>query len=118
MSLPSSVKGVIVFIPEAHHPPEDEKTISPKNPNYVPATLEIPQGTGIISLHDDPGHIHQSIVKDKWGIQAWTSTSYEFPDGSDSKSLSLSGSPYSVSDKKVSAPMEGKIIVTPQKSTG
>ena len=119
MSLPSSVKGVIVFIPdEAHHPPEDEKTISPKNPNYVPATLEIPQGTEVAFVHDDPGHIHQSIVKDKSGNEAWTSTSYEFPDGSDSKSLSLSGSPYSVSDKDYSPPMEGKIIVTPQKSTG
>src|SRR5215813_7363603 len=28
MSLPASVKGVIIFIPdEAHHPPEDDKTI-------------------------------------------------------------------------------------------
>ncbi|MGC2432010.1 MAG: hypothetical protein WA393_13310 [Nitrososphaeraceae archaeon] len=33
MSLPSSIKGVIVFIPdEAHHPASDDKTISPKNP--------------------------------------------------------------------------------------
>jgi hypothetical protein len=48
MSLPSSVKGVIIFIPdEAHHPSEDNKTISPKNPNYLPATLEIPEGTEI-----------------------------------------------------------------------
>ena len=119
MSLPSSVKGVIVFIPdEAHHPPTDQKTISPKNPNYVPATLEVPEGTEVAFVHDDPNHVHQSIVKDKSGKEAWTSTSFEFPAGSDSKSLSVSGSPYSVSDKDYSPPMEGKIIVTPQKSTG
>ena len=73
MSLPSSVKGVIVFIPdEAHHPPTHQKTISPKNPNYVPATLEVPEGTEVAFVHDDPNHVHQSIVKDKSGKEAWT----------------------------------------------
>ena len=61
---------------------------------------------------------NQSIVKDKSGNVAWTRTSFVFPAGSDSKSLSLSGSPYTVSDKDYSPPMEGKIVVTPQKSTG
>ena len=119
MSIPSSVKGVIIFIPdEAHHPPTDQKTISPKDPNYVPATLEVPEGTEVAFVHDDPNHVHQSIVKDKSGNVAWTSTSFVFPAGSDSKSLSLSGSRYTVSDKDYSPPMEGKIVVTPQKSTG
>jgi hypothetical protein len=40
MSLPASVKSYIIMIPdEAHHPPEDDKTISPKNPNFLPWRL-------------------------------------------------------------------------------
>ena len=89
MSLPSSVKGVIIFIPdEAHHPPSDDKTISPKNPNYLPTTLEIPEGTEVAFVHDDPSHIHVGIIKDKDGNVAWTTTPVEYPDGSDIKSLS------------------------------
>ena len=119
MSLPSSVKGVIVFIPdEAHHPASDDKTISPKNPNYLPATLEVPEGTEVAFVHDDPGHIHVGIIKDKDGNAAWTTTPVKFPDGSDTKSLPSTGSPYSISDKQYSPPMEGKIVVTPEKSTG
>ena len=119
MSLPSSIKGVIVFIPdEAHHPASDDKTISPKNPNYLPTTLEVPEGTEVAFVHDDPGHIHVGIIKDKDGNVAWTTTPVENPDGSDIKSLSLAGSPYSISDKQYSPPMEGKIVVTPEKSTG
>ncbi|MGI0023354.1 MAG: hypothetical protein ACRD9Q_10905, partial [Nitrososphaeraceae archaeon] len=46
MSLPISVRAAIIFIPdEAHHPPTDDKTISPKNPNYLPSTLIVPEGT-------------------------------------------------------------------------
>src|SRR5262245_2561366 len=52
MSLSTSAKGAIIFIPdESHHPPGDQKTISPKNPNYLPATLEIPEGTEVAFLH-------------------------------------------------------------------
>ena len=119
MSLPTSVKGVIVFIPdEAHHPASDDKTISPKNPNYLPTTLEVPEGTEIAFVHDDPSHVHVGIIKDKDGNVAWTTTPVEYPDGSDIKSLGLTGSPYSISDKQYSPPMEGKIVVTPEKSTG
>jgi hypothetical protein len=119
MSLPSSVKGVIVFIPdEAHHPASDDKTISPKNPNYLPTTLEVPEGTEIAFVHDDPSHVHIGIIKDKDGNVAWTTTPVEYPDGSDTKSLSSTGSPYSISDKQFSPPMEGKIVVTSEKSTG
>ena len=49
---------------------------------------------------------------------AWTTTPVEYPDGSDTKSLSSAGSPYGISDKQYSPPMEGKIVVTPKKSTG
>lgn len=119
MTLPPSVSGVIIFIPdEAHHPPTDQKTISPKNPNYLPNTLEIPEGTEVAFVHDDPNHIHVGIVKDKDGTTVWTTIPVKFPDGSDTKTLSVSGSPYSISDKQYSPPMEGKIVVTPEKSTG
>ena len=119
MSLPSSVKGVIIFIPdEAHHPASDDKTISPKNPNYLPTTLEVPEGTEVAFVHDDPSHIHVGIIKDKDGNAAWTTTPVEYPDGSDIKSLSSTGSPYDISDEEYSPPMEGKIVVTSEKSTG
>ena len=119
MELPMSVKAAILFIPdEAHHPPADDKTISPKNPNYLPGTLVVPEGTEIAFAHDDPNHIHVGIVKDKSGNIAWTTIPAKFPGGSDSKILDISGSPYIISDKQFSPPMEGKIVVSPQKSTG
>ena len=119
MSLPVSVKAAIIFIPdEAHHPPADVKTISPKNPNYLPGTLVVPEGTEVAFAHDDPNHIHVGIVKDKSGSVVWTTIPAKFPDGSDSKVLDISGSPYIVSDKQFSPPMEGKIVVSPQKSMG
>lgn len=119
MTLPPSVGGVIIFIPdEAHHPPSDQKTISPKNPNYLPNTLEIPEGTEAAFVHDDPSHTHVGIVKDKDGTAIWTTTPVEFPDGSDTKTLGASGSPYTISDEHYSPPMEGKIVVTSEKSTG
>jgi hypothetical protein len=119
MALPSMVKSFIIFIPdEAHHPPADQKTISPKNPNYVPSTLEIADGSEIAFIHDDPSHIHVGIIKDKDGNLVWTTIPVKFPGGSDAKSLSSSGSPYTISDKQYTPPMEGKIIVNPEKSTG
>ena len=119
MALPSEVKGVIIFIPdEAHHPASDDKTISPKNPNYLPTTLQIPEGTEVAFVHDDPSHVHVGIIKDKDGNAAWTTTPVEYPDGSDIKSLSSTGSPYDISDEEYSPPMEGNIVVTSEKSTG
>ncbi len=119
MELPTSVRSAIIFIPdEAHHPPADDKTISPKNPNYLPNILKIPEGTDVAFVHDDPGHTHVGIVKDKDGIAIWTTIPVKFPDGSDTKILRLPGSPYNISDEQYSPPMEGKIIVTPGKSTG
>jgi hypothetical protein len=119
MRLPPSISGVIIFIPdEAHHPPEEDKTISAMNPNYLPSTLEIPEGTEVAFVHDDPSHTHIGIVKDKNGSTIWTTIPVEFPDGSDIKKLESSGSPYSVSDDQYSPPMEGRIIVTSEKTTG
>ncbi len=119
MELPTSVNSFIIFIPdEAHHPPADQKTISPKNPNYLPGTVQISEGTEITFVHDDPQHVHVGIIKDKDGNAVWTTIPVKFPDGSDTKTLSSAGSPYSISDKQYTPPMEGKIIVTPEKSTG
>ena len=99
-----------------HHPPADQKTISPKNPNYLPNTLEVPESTEVAFVHNDPGHVHVGLVKDKDGNTVWTTIPVKFPVGSDSKTLSVSKSPYSISDKQYSPPMEGKIVVTPEKS--
>jgi hypothetical protein len=118
MSLPASVKSFIIMIPdEAHHPPEDDKTISPKNPNFLPTTLEVLDGTEIAFIHGDPSHTHVEILKDKDGNVAWETTPVEHPGGSDIKSLSSSGSPYSISDKEFTN-MEGQINVSNEKSTG
>jgi hypothetical protein len=118
MSLPASVKSFIIMIPdEAHDPPEDEKTISPKNPNFLPTTLEVLDGTEIAFVHGDPSHTHVEILKDKDGNVAWETTPVEHPGGSDIKTLSSSGSPYSISDKEFTN-MEGQINVSNEKSTG
>jgi len=40
MALPSTVSGAIISIPdEGHHPLADQKTMSLKNPSYVPSNL-------------------------------------------------------------------------------
>jgi len=118
MSLPASVKSFIIMIPdEAHHPPEDDKTISPKNPNFLPTTLEVLDGTVLAFVHGDPSHTHVEILKDKDGNVAWETTPVEHPGGSDIKTLSSSGSPYSISDKEFTN-MEGQINVSNEKSTG
>jgi hypothetical protein len=75
MSLPSSVSGFIIYIPdEAHHPITDKKTMSPKNANYIPTNLIIPSGTSIAFVHGDPNHVHVEIIKDKTGKVACKTT--------------------------------------------
>ncbi|MFL6365731.1 MAG: hypothetical protein ACJ719_11095, partial [Nitrososphaeraceae archaeon] len=40
MSLPASVSGFIIYIPdESHHPLTDNKTMSLKNAHYIPSNL-------------------------------------------------------------------------------
>jgi hypothetical protein len=111
MSLPSSVKGFIIYIPdEAHHPPTDNKTISTKNANYIPTNLIIPKGTAIAFVHGDPYHIHVEIVKDNSssGQVAWQTTPVSHPGGSDVKVLAPGS--YGISDQKYD-PMRGSIKV-------
>src|ERR1044072_4537238 len=89
MSLPASVSGFIIDIPdESHHPLTDNKTMSLKNAHYIPSTLVIPSGTAIAFVHGDPNHIHSEIVKDtSTGNAVWQTIPVRHPGGSDSKIL-------------------------------
>ena len=111
MSLPTSVSGYIIDIPdEAHHPLSDNKTMSLKNAHYIPSNLVIPSGTAIAFVHGDPNHIHSEIVKDaSSGNIVWQTIPVKHPGGSDTKTLSPGS--YTISDKKYSPPMTGNITV-------
>jgi|SRR5215831_1122199 len=110
LSLPSTVKGFIVYIPdEAHHPPTDNKTISPNNANYIPTNLAIPRGASIAFVHGDPNHIHIEILKNnKTGQVVWQTTPVTHPGASDVKVLDPGS--YSVADKKYTN-MKGTVTV-------
>jgi plastocyanin len=111
MSLPTSVSGYIIDIPdEAHHPLNDNKTMSMKNAHFIPSNLLIPSGTAITFVHGDPNHIHSEIVKDaSTGNVVWQTIPVKHPGGSDTKILSPGS--YTISDKKYSPPMSGNITV-------
>src|SRR5690349_7219269 len=111
MSLPTTVSGYIIDIPdEAHHPLSDNKTMSQKNAHYIPSNLVIPSGAAIAFVHGDPNHIHSEIVKDaSSGNVVWQTIPVSHPGGSDTKILSPGS--YSISDKKYSPPMTGNITV-------
>jgi hypothetical protein len=118
MALPSTVSGVIISIPdEGHHPLSDQKTISLKNPSYVPSNLIIPSGASIAYVHGDPNHVHVGTVKDaNSGTVAWQTTAVEHPGGSDVKALPAGK--YVVTDEKY-PDMKGTITVSNNvKSTG
>lgn len=110
LSLPSSVKAFIVYIPdEAHHLSSDNKTISANNANYIPTNLVVPRGTAIAFVHGDPNHVHVEIIKgNKTGQIVWQTTPVTHPGSSDVKVLAPGS--YSVSDKKYT-PMKGTITV-------
>lgn len=110
LSLPSTVKGFIVYLPdEAHHLSSDNKTISSNNANYIPTNLVVPRGTSIAFVHGDPNHIHVEMIKDnKTGQVVWQTTPVTHPGGSDVKVLDPGS--YSVTDKKYSN-MKGTITV-------
>ena len=115
MSLPSSVSGFIIDIPdEAHHLVTDNKTISLKNAHYIPSNLIIPSGVAIAFVHGDPQHIHSEIIKDTAGNVAWQTIAVSHPGGSDAKVLSPGS--YNISDAKY-APMEGAITVQDNKQS-
>ena len=120
VSLPPSVKGFIIYIPdEAHEPLKENRTISIKNAHYIPSNLVIPTGTSIAFVHGDPNHVHIEIIKDSSGKVVWKTSPIKHPGGSDIKVLP-SGS-YNISDEKYTA-MTGTIKVvdgnSKQQSTG
>ena len=111
ISLPTSVSGFIIDIPdEAHHPLSDNKTMSLKNAHYIPSNLVISSGTAIAFVHGDPNHVHSEIVKDtSTGNVVWQTVPVKHPGGSDTKILSPGS--YTISDQKYSPPMSGNITV-------
>lgn len=111
MTLPSTVSGAIISIPdEGHHPLVDQKTISLKNPSYVPSNLVVPSGASIAYVHGDPGHVHVGTVTDSSsGTVAWQTTPVEHPGGSDAKVLPAGK--YDVKDEKY-PDMKGTITVS------
>jgi hypothetical protein len=112
MTLPSSVKGFIVALPdETHHLAADNKTMSSKNPHYIPNNIVIPSGTMVAFIHGDPHHVHSEIIKDSNNIGnvVWQTIPVNHPGFSDVKALP-SGS-YSISDPKY-PPMQGTIVVS------
>jgi len=111
MSLPTSVSGFIIDIPdEAHHPLSDNKTMSLKNAHFIPSNLVIPSGTAIVFVHGDPNHIHSEIVKNtSTGNIVWQTIPVKHPGGSDTKILSPGS--YTISDQKYSPSMSGNITV-------
>jgi hypothetical protein len=111
MSLPASVSGFIIYIPdESHHPLTDNKTMSLKDAHYIPSNLVTPSGTAIAFIHGDPNHIHSEIVKDtSTGNAVWQTIPVKHPGGSDTKILGPGS--YTISDQKYSPPMSGNITV-------
>jgi hypothetical protein len=123
MSLPPSVKGFIVYMPdEAHEPLKENRTISIKNAHYIPSNLVVPVGTSIAFVHGDPNHVHIEIIKGGNNTinsekVVWQTTPVKHPGGSDVKVLPLGS--YNISDEKYT-PMTGTIRVVDgsKQSTG
>src|SRR6185437_11763632 len=100
ISLPASVSGFIIYIPdEAHHSISEHKTISLKNAHFIPSNLTVPAGTSLVYMHGDPNHIHIEILKDaKSGQTVWQTVPIKHPGSSDAKVLPIGT--YAVTDQK------------------
>lgn len=112
LSLPSSVKGFIISLPdETHELDTANKTISHKNAHYLPTNLIIPSGASIAFVHGDPNHIHVEVIRDNsaGGSLAWQTIPIKHPGSSDIKVLPSPGL-YTISDPKYPA-MKGTITV-------
>jgi plastocyanin len=112
LSLPSSVKGFIISLPDETHELDTlNKTISHKNAHYLPSNLIIPSGSSIAFVHGDPNHIHVEVVRDNsaGGNLAWQTIPITHPGSSDIKVLPSPGL-YTISDPKYPA-MKGTITV-------
>jgi len=116
ISLPSSVKGFIISLPdETHELDTANRTISQQNAHYLPSNLVIPSGTAVAFVHGDPNHIHvESVTDTSTGKVFWQTTRIRHPGASDIKIFDTPGS-YSISDIKYPS-MKGTITV--EGSTG
>jgi len=116
ISLPSSVKGFIISLPdETHELDTANRTISHQNAHYLPSNLVIPSGTAVAFVHGDPNHIHvESVTDTSTGKVFWQTTRIRHPGASDIKIFDTPGS-YSISDIKYPS-MKGTITV--EGSTG
>ena len=111
MSLPSSVKGFIISLPdETHELDTANRTISHQNAHYLPSNLVVPSGTAIAFVHGDPNHIHvESVTDTATGKVFWQTIPVKHPGASDIKVFDTPGS-YSISDIKYPS-MKGTITV-------
>jgi len=111
VSLPSSVKGFIISLPdETHEFDTANRTMSHQNAHYLPSNLVIPSGTAIAFVHGDPNHIHvESVTDTSTGKVFWQTTRIRHPGASDTKIFDTPGS-YSISDIKYPS-MKGTITV-------
>jgi plastocyanin len=111
VSLPSSVKGFIISLPdETHEFDTANRTISHQNAHYLPSNLVIPSGTAVAFVHGDPNHIHvESVTDTSTGKVFWQTTRIRHPGASDIKIFDTPGS-YSISDIKYPS-MKGTITV-------
>ena len=122
IKVPQSIGSFIILIPnEAHESWSDEKhkLITDHNWYYVPTNLIIPHGTSISFLDADAPwdtpHPHTIQIKDSSGNVVYNTGKMEYSDHSASKTLDVGN--YSVIDTTYNW-MNGKIVVTDQKSTG
>ena len=122
LRVPQSIGSFIILIPnEAHESWSDEKhkLITDHNSYYVPTNLIIPHGTSISFLDADAPwdtpHPHTIQIKDSSGNVVYDTGKMEYSDHSASKTLDVGN--YSVIDTTYNW-MNGKIVVTDQKSTG
>jgi plastocyanin len=113
VSLPSSVKGFIISLPdETHEFDSSNRTISHQNAHYLPSNLVIPSaGVAVAFVHGDPNHIHVESVTDtsSTGKVFWQTIPVRHPGASDIKIFDTPGS-YSISDIKYPS-MKGTITV-------
>jgi plastocyanin len=113
VSLPSSVKGFIISLPdETHEFDSSNRTISHQNAHYLPSNLVIPSaGVAVAFVHGDPNHIHVESVTDtsSTGKVFWQTIPVKHPGASDIKIFDTPGS-YSISDIKYPS-MKGTITV-------
>jgi plastocyanin len=112
VSLPSSVKGFIISLPdETHESDSSNRTISHQNAHYLPSNLVIPStGAAVAFVHGDPNHIHvESVTDTGTGKVFWQTIPVKHPGASDIKIFDTPGS-YSISDIKYPS-MKGTITV-------